>query len=97
MQKRRPNRNTKGETITYDFNKIGNFSNTEVNNFVWGDKLPRQVTAQKLETGTWNEELTYKVQYITNKNTNWKDIGEYSTTTNNTIDFQHQNLKRMNM
>lgn len=93
VEKEGPTEAQKGETITYDFNKIGNFSNTEVNNFVWGDKLPRQVTAQKLETGTWNEELTYKVQYITSKNTNWKDIGEYSTTTNNTIDFSTLELE----
>ena len=36
---------------------------------------------------------TYKVQYITNKNTNWKDIGEYSTTKNNTIDFTSLGLE----
>ena len=30
---------------------------------------------------------------ITNKNTNWKDIGEYSTTTNNTIDFSTLELE----
>lgn len=82
----------KGEIITYDFNNIGNFSNTRVNDFTWGDKLPRQVTAQSLETGTWNEELTYKIQYITNRNTNWKDIGEYSTTKNNVVDFTNIEL-----
>ena len=87
VEKEGPTEAEQGEVITYDFNKIGNFSNIDVDDFVWGDKLPRQVTAQKLETGTWNEELTYKVQYITNKTTNWKDAGEFSTTQNNTIDF----------
>lgn len=87
VEKEGPTEAQKGETITYDFNKIGNYSNTEVNNFTWGDKLPRQVTAQKLETGTYNEEINYKVQYITNKNTNWVDLGEYKTTENNVIDF----------
>ena len=87
VEKEGPTEAEPGEVITYDFDKIGNFSNIDVDNFIWGDKLPRQVTAQKLETGTWNEDLTYKVQYITNKNTNWKDIGEFSTTKNNTIDF----------
>ena len=93
VEKEGPTEAQKGEIITYDFNKIGNFSNTDVNNFIWGDKLPRQVTAQSLQTGTWNEELTYKVQYITNKNTNWKDIGEYSTAKNNTIDFTSLGLE----
>lgn len=87
VEKEGPTEAEQGEIITYDFNNIGNFSNVSVNNFIWGDKLPRQVTAQKLETGTWNEELTYKVQYITNRNTNWKDLGEFSATENNTIDF----------
>ena len=87
VEKEGPTEAEPGEVITYDFDKIGNFSNIDVDNFIWGDKLPRQVTAQKLETGTWNEDLTYKVQYITNKNTNWKDIGEFSTTKNNMIDF----------
>lgn len=87
VEKEGPTEAQKGENITYDFNKIGNYSNTEVNNFTWGDKLPRQVTAQKLETGTYNEEINYKVQYITNKNTNWVDLGEYKTTENNVIDF----------
>jgi len=87
VEKEGPTEAEKGEVIIYDFNNIGNFSNTEVNEFVWGDKMPRQVRIQTLETGTWNQELTYKIQYITNKNTNWKDIGEYSTTENNKIDF----------
>lgn len=87
VEKEGPTEAEPGEIITYDFDKIGNFSNIDVDNFIWGDKLPRQVRVQKLETGTWNEELTYEVQYITNKNTNWKEIGEFNTTQNNTIDF----------
>lgn len=87
VEKEGPTEAEKNEIITYDFNNIGNFSNLEVSNFIWGDKLPRQVTLQKLETGTWNEELIYKVQYITNRNTNWTDLGEYSSIENNTIDF----------
>lgn len=88
VQKNGPAEAEKGEMIDYTFNHIGNFSNTEVTNFIWGDKLPRQVRIQSLETGTWNEELEYKIQYITNKSTNWKEIGEsYITTENHKIDF----------
>lgn len=87
VEKEGPTEAEKNEIITYDFNNIGNYSNTFVNEFTWGDKLPRQVTLQTLETGTWNEEMEYKVQYITNRNTNWKNIGEFKTTENNTIDF----------
>lgn len=87
VEKEGPTEAQKGEVITYDFNNVGNFSNVAVDNFIWGDRLPRQVTLQKIETGTWNEELKYKVQYVTNKNTNWKEVGTYKTTENSTIDF----------
>ena len=87
VEKEGPTEAQKNQIITYDFNNIGNFSNTEVSNFIWGDKLPRQITLQKIETGTWNQELIYKAQYITNKNTNWVDLGEFSTIENKEINF----------
>lgn len=93
VEKEAPTEAQKGEIIDYTFNHVGNFSNTKVSNFVWGDKLPRQVRVQELQTGIWNEELEYEIQYITNKNTNWKNIGEkYKTTENYTIDLTSQTL-----
>lgn len=93
IEKEGPTQAEAGETITYEFNNVGNFSNTSVSNFVWGDKLPRQVRIQSIETGTWNEEITYKVQYITNRNTNWKTISEeYSTSENHIIDLSSETL-----
>ena len=93
VEKEAPTEAEKGEVITYSFDKVGNFSNIGVADFIWGDKLPKQVKIQSLETGTWNEELNYKIQYITNKNTNWKDVGEFSTTENNKIDFTNMELE----
>ncbi len=93
VEKEAPAEAQKGEVIDYTFNNIGNYSNTEVSNFIWGDKLPRQVRVQELQTGTWNEDLQYEIQYITNKNTNWKNIGEkYNTTENYTIDLTSETL-----
>lgn len=93
VQKEAPTEAQKGEVIDYTFNHLGNFSNTKVSNFVWGDKLPRQVRVQELQTGIWNEELEYEIKYITNKNTNWKNIGEkYSTTENHKIDLTSESL-----
>lgn len=92
VEKEAPTEAQKGEVITYSFDKVGNFSNIGVADFIWGDKLPKQVRIQSLETGTWNEELNYKIQYTTNKNTNWKDVGEFSTTKNNKIDFTNMEL-----
>ena len=93
VEKEAPAEAQKGEVIDYTFNNIGNYSNTEVSNFIWGDKLPRQVRVQELQTGIWNEDLQYEIQYITNKNTNWKNIGEkYNTTENYTIDLTSETL-----
>lgn len=94
VQKEGPAQALQGEVITYEFNHVGNFSNVPVSKFIWGDKLPRQVRLQSVQTGTWNEELMYKVQYITNKNTNWKYIGEeYSTAENYELDFSSLELE----
>lgn len=73
-----------GEEIKYNFD-IQNESNDAVSNFIWGDKLPSEVRIQKLYTGTFNQENNYKVQYITNNNSNWKTIGTYNTLANNEI------------
>ena len=94
VEKNGPTQAKQGDIITYDFNHVGNFSNVPISNFVFGDKLPRQVRLQSITTGTWNEELTYKIQYITNQNTNWAYIGEdYSTKENYTVDFTNLNLQ----
>ena len=94
VEKNGPTQAKQGDIITYDFNHVGNFSNVPISNFVFGDKLPRQVRIQSITTGTWNEELTYKIQYITNQNTNWAYIGEdYSTKENYTVDFTNLNLQ----
>ena len=94
VEKNGPTQAKQGDLITYDFNHVGNFSNVPISNFVFGDKLPRQVRLQKITTGTWNEELTYKIQYITNQNTNWQYIGEdYLTNENYTVDFTNLSLQ----
>ncbi len=80
-----------GEEIKYDFD-IQNKSNDAVSNFIWGDKLPSEVRAKSIKTGTFNQDNTYKVQYITNNNSNWKTIGTYKTTENNDIAIDSQTL-----
>ena len=94
VEKNGPTQAKQGDIITYDFNHVGNFSNVPISDFIFGDKLPRQVRIQSITTGTWNEELTYKIQYITNQNTNWAYIGEdYNTNENYTVDFTTLNLQ----
>jgi len=79
------------ENIEYNFD-IQNKSNDAVTNFIWGDKLPSEVRVQKLYTGTFNQENSYTVQYITNNNSNWKTVGTYNTNTNNEIILDSQAL-----
>lgn len=80
-----------GEEIEYNFD-IQNKSDDEVSNFIWGDILPSEVRIKKLYTGTFNQENSYKVQYITNNNTNWKTVGTYNTTTNNEMILDSKTL-----
>lgn len=94
VEKEGPTQAKQGEVITYDFSHVGNFSNVGLSEFVWGDKLPRQLRIKSVNTGTWNEELNYRVQYITNKNTNWQYLGEeYSTNENYELDFANLELE----
>lgn len=67
-----------GKDITYNFD-IQNKSNDTVTNFIWGDILPSEVRAKSITTGTFNKDNTYKVQYITNNNSNWKTIKTCNT------------------
>ncbi len=60
------------DTIRYDFSNIANNSNTALENFTWHDSLPIETKIQKIYTGTWNENLTYKVSYKTNFDSSYK-------------------------
>ena len=77
--------------LEYNFD-IQNKSNIEVENFVFGDILPSEIRVNTLQTGTFNQDNTYKVEYITNNNTNWKTIGTYKTTVNNEIKLDSESL-----
>lgn len=80
------------EIVTYDIDNIKNLSNVKLEDFTLTDNLPED-RIQSLQTGTYNEDLQYEIQYITNKNTNWKNIGEkYNTTENYTIDLTSETL-----
>jgi len=72
-----------GEIIEYDFPKIDNFSHEDVSEFMWGDVLPEEVRLQMITTGTWNEDLNYDIEYITNKNSNWKTLDHNVSTKEN--------------
>lgn len=57
-----------GEDVNYEFSNVMNNSNVYLDNFKWFDYIPTDhVRLQKMTTGTWNQDLKYKVYYKTNK------------------------------
>ena len=56
-----------GQVIRYDFPTVQNNSNVTLMNFYWRDTLPTNaVRLEKISTGTWSENLNYKIMYKTN-------------------------------
>lgn len=84
-----------GEIITYSISNISNLSNVELNNFYLKDELPTDaIRISKLHTGTYNQQLTYKIKYKTNLNSSEIVYKEnLSTSKNYDIDFDKNTLK----
>lgn len=83
------------DSIYYDFSDIHNKSNIALDNFTWSDSLPTNaLRANKIYTGTWNEELTYSVWYKTNLSDDFIQIADnLSTLENNEVRFTDVELK----
>lgn len=83
---------TANQEIAYDF-KIQNTGNVPLDNFTWYDFLPTDyVTATKLITGTYNQDLNYAIYYKTNKNDYRLLRDNLNTQVNNYIDFSNLEL-----
>ena len=67
-----------GQPIKYTFMEIANHSTVPLNSFYWRDTLPNQVVPTQLVTGTYNQNLYYKVVYMTNQS-----YGQYKTLADN--------------
>lgn len=66
------------QPIVYTFSNTANTSSVPLSSFYWRDTLPSAIRADKLVTGTYNQELSYKIVY----QTNWSN-GEYRTINDN--------------
>ena len=56
-----------GQVIRYDFPTVRNNSNVTLMNFYWRDTLPTDAARlEKISTGTWSENVNYKIMYKTN-------------------------------
>ena len=77
------------DSIYYDFENIHNKSNVALDNFTWKDTLPTNaLTANRIYTGTYNEDLEYSVWYKTNlKDEYVMLVDKLKTTVNNEVKF----------
>lgn len=78
----------KNEEIDYEFT-IKNTGNTKLTDFTWYDILPNQYAKiTKIETGTYNQDITYSIYYKTNRKADYlvlkKDLNSKA---NNYIDL----------
>lgn len=55
-----------GQPIRYTLKDIANTSTVPLSSFYWRDALPGQMTLNSIVTGTYNQQLSYKVVYKTN-------------------------------
>lgn len=82
------------DSIYYNFKNIKNNSNVSLDNFTWQDTLPTQaLRADRIYTGTWNEDLEYSIWYKTNKNDYKMLVDGLSTQVNNEISFKDADLE----
>ena len=61
-----------GDTIRYDFNNIQNLSSVALEDFYIHESLPSAISVQRLFTGTFNQNMKYKIVYKTNKMQEYK-------------------------
>ena len=83
------------DSIYYDFSNIHNKSNIALDNFIWSDSLPTNaLRANKIYTGTWNEDLKYSVWYKTNLSDDYILLKDgLSTLVNNEVKFTDVTLQ----
>ncbi len=77
------------EIVHYTFSNIANESNTYLDKFKWYDYIPTDaVRLENINTGIWNQDLTYNVYYKTNKSEDYIVFkGNLSTQENYLLDF----------
>ena len=61
-----------GDTIRYDFNNIQNLSSVPLEDFYIHESLPSAISVQRLFTGTFNQNMKYRIVYKTNKMQEYK-------------------------
>ena len=75
-----------GQTLRYDFTDIANNSTTSLESFYWRDTLPAFAHLQKIVTGTWNVQGSYKIVYKTTLSGDaWRVLADNLSTQQNYV------------
>ena len=75
-----------GQTLRYDFTNIANNSTTSLESFYWRDTLPTFAHLQKIVTGTWNVQGSYKIVYKTTLSGDaWRVLADNLSTQQNYV------------
>ena len=75
-----------GQTLRYDFTDIANNSTTSLESFYWRDTLPAFAHLQKIVTGTWNVQGSYKIVYKTSLSGDaWRVLADNLSTQQNYV------------
>ncbi|MEQ2620038.1 SpaA isopeptide-forming pilin-related protein [Hominicoprocola fusiformis] len=75
-----------GQPIRYTLKDIANTSTVPLNSFYWRDTLPGQMTLSQIVTGTYNQQLSYKVVYKTNlSGSSYRTLADNLSTSKNYV------------
>ena len=86
IKKTGPAQVVSGQPIQYTLTGIGNTSTVPLTSFYWRDALPAQVTLTRIVTGTYNQQLAYKIVYKTNlSGDTYRTLADNLSTTQNYV------------
>lgn len=86
IKKTGPAQVVSGQPIQYTLTGIGNTSTVPLSSFYWRDTLPAQVTLTRIVTGTYNQQLAYKIVYKTNlSGDTYRTLADNLSTTQNYV------------
>lgn len=75
-----------GQPIRYTITGVANTSTVQLGSFYWRDTLPSQVALSKVVTGTYNQQLAYRIVYKTNlSGDEYRTLADNLSTTKNYV------------
>ena len=85
-----------GQPIRYTLKDIANTSTVPLSSFYWRDTLPGQMTLNQIVTGTYNQQLSYKVVYKTNlSGSSYRTLADNLSTSKNYVLDAHPAILKL--